>query len=56
MPRPNNSNNKSSNKDLAVYGNLFSCKYHGGANSKRAKERIRLDAYGNLFSVANHRN
>jgi hypothetical protein len=55
MPRPNNSNtnNKSSNKDLAVYGNLFSCKYHGGAKSKRAKEQKRLDAYGNLFSVAN---
>lgn len=55
MPRPNNNNtnHRSSSKDLAVYGNLFSCKYHGGTKSKRVKEQKRLDAYGNLFSVAN---
>jgi hypothetical protein len=52
MPRRNNTNKKLSNQDLAVYGNLFSCKYHGGAKSMKAKEQKRLDAYGNLFSVA----
>jgi hypothetical protein len=39
LPRPNNNaNNRSSNKDLTVYGNLFSCKSHCVAKSKRAKE------------------
>jgi hypothetical protein len=55
MPRQSNTNNKSTNKDLAVYGNLFSCKYQGDTKSKKAEEQKRLDVYGNAFSVAHHR-
>jgi hypothetical protein len=37
---------------LAVYGYMYSAKYTGDESSKKIRDQLRLNAYGNVLSAA----